>query len=121
MTWAILCLLVLPSGSGVFPFSIPSPLVRSLVYRRLRWEGCDTGTLLGTMLLFCRALVLRYSASRGWGRTWEAPRVTRGARGQGVGRLIFEVGALYLGSSGTRASVKMTGQSIGRTVDRLVS
>ena len=32
--------------------------------------------------------------------------MTRGARGQGVGRLIFEVGALYLGSSGTRASVK---------------
>ena len=31
--------------------------------------------------------------------------MTRGARGQGVGRLIFEVGALYLGSSGTRASV----------------
>ena len=106
MTWAILCLLVLPSGSGVFPFSIPSPLVRSPVYGWLRWEGCDTGSLLGTMLLFC-ARVLRYSASRGWGRTWEAPRVTRGARGQGVGRLIFEVGALYLGSSGTRASVKV--------------
>ena len=103
--WAILCLLVFPSGSGVFPFSIPSPLVWSLACIRLRWEGCDTGAFLGMLFLLCpRAPVL----DGGWGRTWEAPRVTRGARGQGVGRLIFEVGALYLGSSGTRASVNLS-------------